>query len=567
MTGPTLTWEEIIENGDDSHSTVTIDSSSNTITVSGEVEGEWGSSDTSINGLDITGDNAVLLEGTGTLTVTGTVTLNSDTTISGMTMNANSSVSGGTVTLKNGATLIAQSVSASIVFGETSATVTNTIQLDSSSATLSSISNLSPGDVIEFVGNTWDTSIFWVANGDGTYALKGSTGDTLIASVTFAKKADGTSYTPSDFTAGETTVSYNGGTSTALTLTCFLPGTRIRTPEGDTAVENLRIGSEITVYREGQAVGCPVKWVGRNYVTVHPELPDDESGYPVRIVRDAVAQGVPDRDLLVTAEHCLFFEGGFVPARMLVNGRSIYYDRTITSYTYYHIETEQHSIIMADGLLTESYLDTGNRQSFEQPGSVVRIGGKGQVKTWARDAAAPLTVGREVVEPLFRRLEERAEQMGLKVRTQAPVLTGDADLHLLTDTGEILRAIRTANDRIMFMVPPHVSGVYLVSRASRPSDAVGPFVDDRRRMGVLVGEITFFDAGQTSALQEHLTGVSVKGWHGREQGMSCRWTDGRAFVDLGERRPDSFGMLAVQVLAAGPYVLTEGVQDATRSLA
>ncbi|WP_035367102.1 Hint domain-containing protein, partial [Acetobacter pasteurianus] len=72
--------------------------------------------------------------------------------------------------------------------------------------------------------------------------------------------------------------------------------------------------------------------------------------------------------MLITAEHCLFFEGKFVPVRMLVNGVSIFYDKSITSYDYYHVETDQHSVITADGMLTESYLDTGNRRAFRQEG-------------------------------------------------------------------------------------------------------------------------------------------------------------------------------------------------------
>jgi hypothetical protein len=32
---------------------------------------------------------------------------------------------------------------------------------------------------------------------------------------------------------------------------------------------------------------------------------------------------------------------------MLVNGRSIIVDRTIGSYTYYHVELEQHGILLS----------------------------------------------------------------------------------------------------------------------------------------------------------------------------------------------------------------------------
>jgi hypothetical protein len=32
--------------------------------------------------------------------------------------------------------------------------------------------------------------------------------------------------------------------------------------------------------------------------------------------------------------------------------------------TYYHVELAAHDVILAEGLLCESYLDTGNRAAF-----------------------------------------------------------------------------------------------------------------------------------------------------------------------------------------------------------
>ncbi|WP_202208907.1 Hint domain-containing protein, partial [Gluconobacter sp. Gdi] len=68
--------------------------------------------------------------------------------------------------------------------------------------------------------------------------------------------------------------------------------------------------------------------------------PVPEENWLVRIREGALAEGVPSRDLLLTQEHCMVFEGKLVPARMLVNGASILIDRTINSYTYYHVELE-----------------------------------------------------------------------------------------------------------------------------------------------------------------------------------------------------------------------------------
>ncbi|WP_202208906.1 Hint domain-containing protein, partial [Gluconobacter sp. Gdi] len=67
--------------------------------------------------------------------------------------------------------------------------------------------------------------------------------------------------------------------------------------------------------------------------------------------------------------------GKLVPARMLVNGASILIDRTINSYTYYHVELESHEAVWAENALTESYLDTGNRSQFDNHTVTAIFGG------------------------------------------------------------------------------------------------------------------------------------------------------------------------------------------------
>ncbi|MCP1270264.1 hypothetical protein [Acetobacter cerevisiae] len=209
------------------------------------------------------------------------------------------------------------------------------------------------------------------------------------------------------------------------------------------------------------------------------------------------------------------------------------------------METAQHAVIMADGTLPESYLDTGNRRVFRQAGTVVRI--PGLARCWAEDAAAPLMTAREAVEPLHRRLAQRAETLRTaqsevsgvqrdeaELLPDAATLTTDPDLHLVTEDGAVLRKARTHNGCVVFMVPPHVRAVRLVSRASRPVDTIGPFVDDRRMLGVLIGRMM---------VQEGAA----------ETGQAARWTNGHAALALGARQPGALGLLSIEVLAGGPY--------------
>ncbi|MFT8803389.1 MAG: Hint domain-containing protein [Gluconobacter cerinus] len=337
---------------------------------------------------------------------------------------------------------------------------------------------------------------------------------------------------------------------------CFLSGSMISTPDGDVAVEDIKLGDEVIAFdwKSGQDIVRPVVWVGKTHVNVRHGVPDDMSGYPIRILKDAISAGVPYKDMLITAEHSLFFDGKFVPARMLVNGRSIFYDKSITSYDYYHVETEQHSVITADGMLTESYLDTGNRHTFRQEGSVVAFTPSRNL-TWD-DAAAPLGVSREFAEPLFRQAEARAEAAGIAQKESALELTDDVNLHLVTDTGAVIRQAREHNGSVVFMLPTGVRSVRIVSNASRPSDVIGPFVDDRRYFGVAVGDITLFEAGRNHAVTAHLTEKELDGWNTLEW-EDTRWTSGNALLPLGERHPNSVALLAIQIKKAGPYLASD----------
>lgn len=342
------------------------------------------------------------------------------------------------------------------------------------------------------------------------------------------------------------------------TVICFLENTEINTPNGNIKIKNLNLLDEVYTYKNGKKIKKTIKWIGKSHTFVDYNLPDDMAGYPVRILKDAIADGVPFKDMLITAEHCLFFDGKFVPARMLVNGRSIFFDKSITSYDYYHIETEEHSVIMADGMFTESYLDTGNRCNFSQKGKVISICGSRNL-SWD-NAAAPLTVSRETVEPIFRQIEARADKVDCTIHTKGRSLTNDSNLHLMTNTGAIIHPVRQNNGRVVFTIPSDVQFVQIVSNASRPCDVIGPFIDDRRKLGVLVGEITLFESNRIRTLTDHLHDVSLSGWNNVEDG-TMRWTNGNAQLILSCCGLSSFVLMEIEIKAAGPYLIDGTISE------
>lgn len=355
---------------------------------------------------------------------------------------------------------------------------------------------------------------------------------------------------------------YYGSDITNSPVICFLSGTMINTINGYVAVEDIQINDQIVTYN-GLVKGYKsVIWKGYNTVNVNKNLNDDKAGYPVRVLKNAIADGVPFKDLLITPEHCLFFNGHFVPAYMLINGTSIYYDHSITEYTYYHIETEEHSVIMADGMLTESYLDTGNRHGFYQDDNVISICNR--KKLWNVESAAPLATDREFVEPIFNQIIQRIETLGLTPNTSDFAITEDSGLYLITDKGEILNKTRENNGKFIFKIPANTSSVHLVSKTSKPSDVVGPFVGDRRDLGVLVGNITLLDRLDTHHINTHLKTPRLKGWD-RELPDIYRWTNGNAFLQLPDT--NTVGMLVVHVVAGGPYPVHNPIAEEDQLIA
>ena len=68
-------------------------------------------------------------------------------------------------------------------------------------------------------------------------------------------------------------------------------------------------------------------------------------------MKAAIADGVPARGVVLTPEHCLFFEDKVVPLWLLVNRLSIFYDRTFTAYKAYPVQTDPHAVLIAENLL------------------------------------------------------------------------------------------------------------------------------------------------------------------------------------------------------------------------
>ena len=143
---------------------------------------------------------------------------------------------------------------------------------------------------------------------------------------------------------------------------CFAPGTMIATPEGEIPVEDLHIEQPVLT-QEGDCV--PVKWIGwqtvpRDRHHAHQQL--------VRIRAGALGQNMPHTDLTVTADHGMVLDGVVINAACLINRTTIDWlprAETDTQCVVYHVETEGHDVILANGAPAETFVDYAARRGFD----------------------------------------------------------------------------------------------------------------------------------------------------------------------------------------------------------
>ncbi len=152
-------------------------------------------------------------------------------------------------------------------------------------------------------------------------------------------------------------------------IPCFASGTRIMTSTGLVAVEDLREGDLVTAARA--EAFRPIIWIGHRHVDLAAH-PTPEAVMPVRVRSGAFGKNLPERDLYLSPDHAVFQEDVLIPVKHLLNGTSVA-RVPMQRVTYWHVELDRHDVLLAEGLPVESYLDTGDRASFQNGGTVVAM--------------------------------------------------------------------------------------------------------------------------------------------------------------------------------------------------
>jgi hypothetical protein len=274
--------------------------------------------------------------------------------------------SGGNLTLTGSIT--SSGTAASLVVGNGSTlTLTSTYGIGTSGAA-PTLTFQGTGDVFQAVNAQYYAislgTISGFAAGDLIKIHSIGTGDTLTYSGnTITIHNGGTTQTftfDSSVTASQITLTQSGTVDT-LQIICFMAGTLIRTPEGEVAVETLKRGDLIET-TEGAVK--PVTWLGRQ--TVSSRFADPVRSWPIRILAGALGENVPARDLLVSPDHALLVGGVLVHAGALVNGGSIQRLTSVPNgFVYYHVELDDHSLILAENVPAETFIDNVDRMHFD----------------------------------------------------------------------------------------------------------------------------------------------------------------------------------------------------------
>jgi T5SS/PEP-CTERM-associated repeat protein len=385
--------------------------------------------------------------------------------------------------------------------------------------------NLINGNTIELTGSL-------AAGGTGTYDL---------TNVTFASGAS------QNFNILSATDPFTGVTRGAFDLACFTEGTPIATAEGETPVEHLRAGDLV---RTASGALRPVRWIGFRRIDLTRHA-DPRCAQPIRVAADAIADGAPHRDIWLSPDHAILLRGGLIPIRLLVNGSTIARGTSAHAVTYYHVELDSHDILLAAGLAAESYLDTGNRGIFANADAALVLhpdflGTDGQARREA-ESCAPFVADPARAEAAWWRVADRAVALGCPPPepefTEAPELAlriGDRRLRPVAIEGATYR----------FVLPAGVTAC-LISRSAYPSDVL-PWVEDQRRLGVMVRRLTLWHDGSATPIALDDPALD-RGWWAAETdgGSHWRWTDGEAALPV----PEAAAVLEVELAATLPYPL------------
>lgn len=176
-------------------------------------------------------------------------------------------------------------------------------------------------------------------------------------------------YTPGETIEVEVFANFNDGSSVLsgggviipVTI-CFGQGTKILTAAGYKTVETLKGGDMVMTRDNGMQA---IRWIGSTHVPA-TVMANDQDMRPVKIAAHTFGENMPEQDLIVSRQHRILVEDWraellfdsekvLVPAHSLVNEKTVTNENPVDGITYFHIVFDEHEVIDAQGLMTESF--------------------------------------------------------------------------------------------------------------------------------------------------------------------------------------------------------------------
>ena len=246
-----------------------------------------------------------------------------------------------------------------------------------------SIGNIIPSGTLNFNAGSATAqagNIFWLANSSGLISTaSGATiqGNLISGTAITIGGATSSIINGSIFAQG-TNVTFAADTIVNAEPVCYLKGTKILTEDGYKNIEDLKVGENVVSkgkIHQNAYVDVneplslkPITWIGSFKA---PNL--NSNSLPICIKANALRENLPFEDLYVSPGHRIIIDGKMVVARDLINGETIFQDESFILVEYYHFELESHSSVIANGVLSETYLNFNTRGIFEKTETVVEL--------------------------------------------------------------------------------------------------------------------------------------------------------------------------------------------------
>jgi hypothetical protein len=220
-----------------------------------------------------------------------------------------------------------------------------------------------PNNQLQVNGQTVATAS--VNNGTLTISFNSAATTAAVDDVVEHIGYENTNSTPPDSVTLDYTFDDGLATATAsveafVAVACYCAGTLIQTDRGEVPVETLQIGDRLITMSD---VMRPIKWIGKRsyggrFIMGRKDI------LPICFKTGSLGDGVPKRDLWISPHHAMYLQGVLIEARDLVNDLTVTQAEWVDKVEYFHIELESHDVIVAEGALSETFVNDDSRGMF-----------------------------------------------------------------------------------------------------------------------------------------------------------------------------------------------------------